>query len=98
VVSVEVEVESDRMRASLGEHEGRAGDKEENDEICRMRSDGPAQEVIKVEVSGVEVEVMAGMRDVVTLPTFGRPVCPVLAAAVESRLLHKTAPPAPSCG
>jgi hypothetical protein len=67
-----VKVESDRIRAPLGEHEGRAGDKEENDEMCCMRSDGPAQEVIKVEVSGVEVKVMAGMRDVVALP---RPGC-----------------------
>jgi hypothetical protein len=57
-----VKVESDRMRAPVGGHEGWAGDKEENDTTCRRRSDGPAQEVIKVEVSGVEVEVMAGMR------------------------------------
>jgi hypothetical protein len=56
VVSVEVEVDSDRMRATMGGQEGRADDNEENDEMCRMRSDGPAQEVIKVEVSGVEVE------------------------------------------
>jgi hypothetical protein len=42
---------------------GRArSDKEENDEICHRRPDDPAQEVIKVEVSGLEVEVMTGMR------------------------------------
>jgi hypothetical protein len=79
------------MRASLKEHEGRVGDKEENDEAYRRRQDGPAQEVIK---SGVEVEVMAGMRDVVALPT----VCPVLAAAIESRLSHRIGLSVSSCG
>jgi hypothetical protein len=94
VVSVEVEVESDRMRAPIGEHEGRADDKEENDEICRRRPDGPAQEAIKVKVSGVGVEVMAGMRDVFTL---GRPVCSVL-AAISLCPLRRTGPFTSSCG
>jgi hypothetical protein len=93
VVEVEV-VESDRMRAPVGGHKGRAGGKDENDERCCRRLDGPAQELIKVEASGVQ----AGMRDVVTLPTLSRPVCSVLAATSESDPLHKTGPSAPSCG
>jgi hypothetical protein len=35
VVPVEVEVESDRMRAPVGGHEGWAGGKEENDEMSQ---------------------------------------------------------------
>jgi hypothetical protein len=54
VVSVEVEVESDRMRAPVGGHEGWASGAEQNNEICRRRPGGPAQEVMKVEVSGME--------------------------------------------
>jgi hypothetical protein len=56
--------------------------------------------VTKVEVSGMEVEVMAaGTWDAVTLPTLGRPVrhvCSVL-ATIDLCPLGRTRPSAPSC-